>query len=60
MSENGPVKDAANEGAGPASAEEAQALHDRRRSGDAEHDRAGCWCCCLDCDFDFDALTAAT
>lgn len=34
--------------------EEAQALHEQRQSEDPEHDRGGCWCCCLDCDFKFD------
>jgi hypothetical protein len=35
---------------------EAQALHDYRQAHDPEHDRGGCWCCCMDCDFDFDAI----
>lgn len=32
--------------------QQAQALHDQRRTDDSEHDRCGCWCCCTDCDFD--------
>jgi hypothetical protein len=38
-------------------AAEAQAVHDQRQRGDPEHDRVGCWCCCLDCDFDYDTVT---
>jgi hypothetical protein len=35
---------------------EAQALHDYRLVHSAGHDRVSCWCCCTDCDFDFDAI----
>lgn len=36
---------------------EAQRLHDERKAADPEHDRVGCWCCCHDCDWDYDEVT---
>lgn len=33
---------------------QAQILHEARRSGDPDHDRVSCWCCCWDCDFEQD------
>lgn len=42
------------------SLEEAQALHELRQLLHPEHDRVGCWCCCTDCDFDFDAVMRAS
>jgi len=46
---------------------EAQAIHDHAQAAAAERDLAddpephygGCWCCCWDCDFDFEAVCAA-
>jgi hypothetical protein len=37
--------------------DEAQRLHEQRQHADPAHDRVSCWCCCLDCDFDFIAVT---
>lgn len=37
--------------------DEAQALHELRQAADPDHDRVGCWCCCQDCDFDFEKIT---
>ena len=37
-------------------ADEAQRLHDERVAADPEHDDVTCWCCCWDCDFDFEAV----
>lgn len=39
--------------------QQAQALHDKRQRDDPDHDKVSCWCCCLDCDFDYEAVTAA-
>jgi hypothetical protein len=36
--------------------QEAQRLHDERREDDEHHDLSSCWCCCVDCDFDWDAV----
>lgn len=38
--------------------EEAQRIHDKAQAADPEHDRAGCWCCCWECDFDFEAVVS--
>jgi hypothetical protein len=39
--------------------DEARRLHEQRQREDTGHDRGGCWCCCADCDFDYDAVMAA-
>jgi hypothetical protein len=36
--------------------DEAQRIHDARRTADPEHDSGSCWCCCIDCDFDVRAI----
>lgn len=36
--------------------DEAQALHERRQIEGPEDHYGSCWCCCWDCDFDFDAV----
>lgn len=38
---------------------EARDIHARAQHADPEHDRGGCWCCCMDCDFDVEAVWAA-
>jgi len=40
--------------------DEAQALHEQRQRRDPAHDQVGCWCCCNDCGFDYDAVMAAS
>lgn len=37
---------------------QAQMIHEERQRQDPEHDRGGCWCCCQDCDWDHEAVTA--
>lgn len=34
----------------------AQSIHDEAREADPEHDQVTCWCCCIDCDFDFELV----
>jgi hypothetical protein len=38
---------------------EARDLHTKARQADPDHDQITCWCCCLDCDFDAEAVWAA-
>lgn len=35
---------------------EAKDIHDAARAADPDHDMGGCWCCCLDCVFDAEAI----
>ena len=34
----------------------AQEIHSEAWEADPDHDRISCWCCCLDCDFDAEAV----
>jgi hypothetical protein len=36
---------------------EAQRVHEQRQHDNPGHDGIGCWCCCLDCDFDWEIIT---
>lgn len=36
--------------------DEAQEIHDLARGSDERHDQVSCWCCCADCDFEYDAV----
>jgi hypothetical protein len=41
--------------------DDAQALHDQLRAENPDdHDQVSCWCCCLDCDFDFNTILKNT
>jgi hypothetical protein len=44
----------------PMTARRAQLVHEHLESQSSEHDQVACWCCCADCDFDYDAVTAAS
>lgn len=37
---------------------EARDIHAQALRDDPSHDAGSCWCCCLDCDFDADAVWA--
>lgn len=37
--------------------DEAQEYHDNQMKVDPLHDICSCWCCCIDCDFNFAKIT---
>lgn len=36
----------------------ARDIHAAAQQADPDHDLGGCWCCCLDCNFDTKAVCA--
>jgi hypothetical protein len=47
-----------SQGRGDVTSWEARDLHTAALAADPDHDRTSCWCCCMDCDFDAEAVWA--